>query len=434
MISYAKRTVSAALAAALSASVLLTMPLGSFAADEDSQPAQATISFVYEEEGVTIKPDEEGNVPELNDLTGKVGDSVHIPNVKLVKEGYKFSGWTIDGIRGFSAGEVIQFFDVQNELKPVWYEAEPETKYKASYIMDAEDVDYDPKQLPDFTKAAPGAFVTVSLVSFPRDGYKHLGWKVGDYEFRGEQHYIMPDHDVSFTPNWKKIYDINYDPGTDDRIVGGTSYTYPGTEESHFSLQASDRFSRLGFDFAGWLCSDDNVVYPQLAQFTMPSHDLTFTAQWAPINYNILFDEGSSSFKVRCATDDILTIPENRSKRSGYTFSGWKYEDKLYQPGDEYKVEGALPGLGYCFEAVWTSDAKFPKLSGDANGDNEVNLADAVRIMQAVSNPDKYSLNEQAEKNADVDGLSGVTYRDALYIQRYKLGIYASLSGDEPKA
>jgi uncharacterized repeat protein (TIGR02543 family) len=269
--------------------------------------------------------------------------------------------------------------------------------------------------------------VNISLVAFPRDGYKHLGWIAEGYEFRGEQNFIMPDHDVTLTPNWKKIYDINYLPGTDDRIVGGTNYTFPGTEESHFNLQASDRFSRLGFNFAGWLCSDDDVVYPQLAQFTMPSHDLTFTAQWTPITYVILFDEGNSSFKMRCATDDTLILPENRSTRSGYTFSGWKYDGKIYQPGDGYKVEGALPGLGYCFDAIWTSDSKFPEILGDANGDSEVNLADAVRIMQSVSNPDKYFLSEQAEKNADVDGLSGVTYRDALYIQRYKLGLIESL-------
>ena len=424
MKSYSKMTVSAILAAALSASVLTALPFSAGAEDAAVQPAQGKISFLYEEEGVSIKPDEDGNVPELSDLTGTIGDSVKLPDVKLEKEGYKFSGWTADGFCGFTAGEVIQFLDVQTDLKPVWVDKSDETVYKASYAMDAEDVEYDPEMLPTFTKGASGTFVTVSLQFYPREGYKQLGWVADGREFRGEQHFIITDHDITLTPNWKKIYDIIYDPGAEDRILGGTNYVFPGTEETFFNLQASDRFSRQGFEFAGWLCSDDGAIYPQLAPFTMPSHDITFTAVWTPRTYNMLFDEGDTSFKVRAMTDEVITLPANQSKKSGYTFSGWKYNGNIYQPGEQYKVEGTMPGLGYYFTAVWTSNANFPELLGDANGDNEVNLADAVRIMQSVSNPDKYELCEQAEKNADVDGLSGVTYRDALYIQRYKLGLF----------
>ncbi len=58
-------------------------------------------------------------------------------------------------------------------------------------------------------------------------------------------------------------------------------------------------------------------------------------------------------------------------------------------------------------------------LLGDANCDSIVNLADAVAIMQAKSNPDKYQLSEQGLINADVDGNAGVTMMDALEIQKY---------------
>lgn len=69
-----------------------------------------------------------------------------------------------------------------------------------------------------------------------------------------------------------------------------------------------------------------------------------------------------------------------------------------------------------------------PVLSGDANCDGEVNMADAVLIMQAVTNPDKYGIgrtrgiNLLGAANADIDG-GGVTQKDALKIQQYKLGI-----------
>ena len=64
---------------------------------------------------------------------------------------------------------------------------------------------------------------------------------------------------------------------------------------------------------------------------------------------------------------------------------------------------------------------------GDANCDTQVNMADAVLIMQTIANPDQYKLTDQGEKNADVDGTAGITNKDALAIQKYKLGLTKEL-------
>ncbi len=66
-------------------------------------------------------------------------------------------------------------------------------------------------------------------------------------------------------------------------------------------------------------------------------------------------------------------------------------------------------------------------LWGDANCDGQVNMADAVLVMQSVSAPDKYRLTSEGEKNADVDGTEGITNKDALAIQQYKLNIIPEL-------
>ncbi len=68
-------------------------------------------------------------------------------------------------------------------------------------------------------------------------------------------------------------------------------------------------------------------------------------------------------------------------------------------------------------------------LSGDANCDGEINMADAVLIMQALANPNKYGLNgtaelhltEQGKQNADMNG-DGLTVGDAHAIQQRLLG------------
>ena len=70
---------------------------------------------------------------------------------------------------------------------------------------------------------------------------------------------------------------------------------------------------------------------------------------------------------------------------------------------------------------------------GDANLDNNVNIADAVLVMQVATNPDKYaqgksalSITLQGEINADVDGKTGLSNSDALLIQKFKLGLISS--------
>ncbi|MDE6780926.1 MAG: dockerin type I repeat-containing protein [Ruminococcus sp.] len=66
-------------------------------------------------------------------------------------------------------------------------------------------------------------------------------------------------------------------------------------------------------------------------------------------------------------------------------------------------------------------------LKGDANLDGKVSLADAVLIMQALSNPDDYKLNEQASLNADTNSDGGVSPSDALEIQLHDLGLPSAL-------
>ena len=75
-------------------------------------------------------------------------------------------------------------------------------------------------------------------------------------------------------------------------------------------------------------------------------------------------------------------------------------------------------------------------LWGDANCDGNVNMADAVLIMQSIAKPDMYGVDgsdnaritAQGLANADVcDNGDGVTSKDALSIQKFKLNIISSL-------
>ena len=87
-------------------------------------------------------------------------------------------------------------------------------------------------------------------------------------------------------------------------------------------------------------------------------------------------------------------------------------------------IGSALPAMSFAAET------ELSKTLGDSNGDGVVELADAILIMQALANPNKYSqggsdplcFKEQGWLNADCDGELGVTGNDALTIQLYLLG------------
>ena len=92
-----------------------------------------------------------------------------------------------------------------------------------------------------------------------------------------------------------------------------------------------------------------------------------------------------------------------------------------------YGAEGSAAQLYAEKAGIPFIEGKAP-LFGDANCDGSVNLADAVLIMQAVSNPDRYKLSDQGTVNGDVTGNGdGITNKDALTIQQYKLNLIASL-------
>ena len=67
---------------------------------------------------------------------------------------------------------------------------------------------------------------------------------------------------------------------------------------------------------------------------------------------------------------------------------------------------------------------------GDTNCDGQLDMADAVLIMQSLANPNKYGINGtadtritvQGKENADMDG-NGLTVGDAQIIQRKLLGL-----------
>ena len=105
------------------------------------------------------------------------------------------------------------------------------------------------------------------------------------------------------------------------------------------------------------------------------------------------------------------------------------------KPLDEYLTTTTTTAKTTTTQTPATTTTTVPKppvtKEGDTNCDGKVELADAILIMQALANPNKYGENgtdskhmkTQGKINGDVDkSTEGLTANDALRIQEYLLG------------
>ena len=107
-------------------------------------------------------------------------------------------------------------------------------------------------------------------------------------------------------------------------------------------------------EFAGWKNGDD--VYEAGQAYTFNA-DITITAQWNTLQtYTITYDVNGSTDAAPTQEDlyagDNLTLAAAVTK-SGYTFKGWEYNNKLYKAGKTF----TMPATNVTFVANWKKDA-----------------------------------------------------------------------------
>jgi len=142
---------------------------------------------------------------------------------------------------------------------------------------------------------------------------------------------------------------------------------------------------------------------------------------------------GNSAFG-RCTNLESIMIPNSVSSiadtafircSSNLTIKG--YKDSY---AEKYAKEHNIKFEIYDESAATTTSET--NVIGDTNLDGRVTVADAVAILQFISNKDKYDLNSQARKNADCFNVGdGITGSDALAIQRLDAKVIAKLPYNE---
>lgn len=423
----------------------------------DSEPIQYKFTFNITED---MEIDPEDDITLFDDKISDVS-YINIPKGTFTKEGYEFSGWTIDGIEGFLPGDTCNITSGATEIvfEPVWFESKDTDVHTVSYNLEhnGEILEY-PEWLNDIS-AVQGMIITPNYTRInAEDGFSN-GLILGeDYPLSFGMRFVMPANDVVLTPQWTKYIILKYYAGDVDRLSGKDTYSFNRNGNTTTELANNDRFSRIGFNLVGWLSGYDGQVYKPLEVVKLPDEDVTYTAVWEPKKYVVVFKSGNGgkSVKVNGVTDETIVCPEPDAPDNGKHFAGWKdSEGNIYQPGDGYLIYGAIPGLGISLEGVWenssspvnttttvssetttsteTTAATAEKTKyGDANCDGKVEIADATLILQFMTNKDEYKLTEQGMINADCSNVGdGVTAVDALAIQKLDAGVIKSLPETE---
>ena len=141
---------------------------------------------------------------------------------------------------------------------------------------------------------------------------------------------------------------------------------------------------------------------------------------------------------------DLKIVPINRETYAGSGTSNNEIGCGYEKDGKPVKYSVTKnDGSVIIGNVVTTTTQSTPtaKMRGDANCDDTVDMADAVLIMQSISNPNKYGISgtdshhitAQGKANGDVvsdnggKGGNGITSADASQIQKYLLGSISEL-------
>ena len=166
----------------------------------------------------------------------------------------------------------------------------------------------------------------------------------------------------------------------------------------------------------------ENSTIPSLANMTVEKATWLYFCTW--------YDNGQDNFISGDNYNNPETVRELIS--SDYCINLEQLPENLYSfAGDDDTLKTTTTtdkNTGTETTTTTTATATKPAqdkgVIGDANDDGEMSIADAVLIMQSLSNPEGYSVKKENTELADVvDKGSGLTPMDALAIQMVQINL-----------
>ena len=291
----------------------------------------------------------------------------------LVKYGYTFGGWLIDGVT-YAIGDGYTPLSGDVTATAIWNAI----VYKVTYLGNSNTGGSAPGQS---TSTALAAVLLAAKGTLVRSGYTFGGWLINGVTYAVGASYV-PSGNVNATAVWNAIvYTVTYAGNGNDG--GSVPANGVSTAGSSVSLAAPGNMTKSGYTFAGW--SIGGTTYQPNTAF-IPGTNVTATAVWQAAGAKTLTysNSGATSGLVPAATSGLGNVVVNGNTgnlaKTGFTFGGWKIGGVVYQPGDNYNLTANATAT-----PVW--NAIVYVLSFDGNGSESGSVPGSISGYGRVTLP-----------------------------------------------
>ena len=259
----------------------------------------------------TITLDTNGG-PAVSPIKYTVEDSFTLPY--LLRTGYEFAGWTLDGSGMLPAMPLIIYYGTTGNLryKAEWRLAEYTITMDLNGGSGQEKVVYTMTD-EDFELPTP-----------TRNGYEFVGW-TGERITTPQTSVKIPKGSTgnkAYTANWKVIrYTITLDTN------GGPAMSpinYTVTDSVTLRIPPD----RPGYEFSGWVL-DGSGQFPSTPMIIPAGStgDRRYKAEWRVANYTITYvSHGKVINTVQYTINNYVLFSKPEKDDPGYTFAGWKID------------------------------------------------------------------------------------------------------------
>lgn len=258
--------------------------------------------------------------------------TIFTPGTKL---GYVFEKYTNNAGTEFAAGDTFIISSSDDVLTAHWIANEVKFVFNGN--------DNDTGTMSDQTLTIESASKALNKNAFGKTGYSFVGWALtsdGAAEYADEEEILDTEFAGSKTVNLYAVWSINeYSISFDS---DGGSEVVSIVADYGETVEAPEKPTKAGYDFAGWYDKDGKPYYFT----TMPANDVELVAHWAPCKYNLVFDANGGYAETASVLDTVkvtnfndlasegIILPgvdaeKGGLTRVGFTFDGWYYGDTL---------------------------------------------------------------------------------------------------------
>ncbi len=226
----------------------------------------------------TVTFDANGGSREMKPQTFAYGEEKALSANVFTREDYAFIGWGITKDQKKKSYEDNEIISITSDLKlfALWESSTCVITFKANFEGNTQ---------PDVTqKISKGVYTALRLNTFTRPDYRFIGWATDPQKTSVDAldgSTVKYPNDTILYAVWTAGFTVSYADGAEDEEIAVPSSE---TKLSNTTVKVSfDGIGeRYGYTFIGWLNSSDGKTYKKgiLEEFTMPSNDVTLTAQW----------------------------------------------------------------------------------------------------------------------------------------------------------